>query len=198
MGRRRILDLTGKKFGHLTALSPVPSVKPDRKYSYSGWFVRCDCGAEKVVGTSALTTRKTKSCGREACAFHTALFDIKPTSMPYRVMTIYRSNAARRGLEFHLSLEDVIAIIFSSCHYCGQAPMTKCETSNVLKRRARNGIDRIDNTKGYTRDNVVPCCHRCNTMKMNMTILEFVAQIRRLYGRIETISNLAEDDRMSF
>ena len=31
------------------------------------------------------------------------------------------------------------------------------------------GIDRIDNKMGYTLNNVVPCCSRCNFMKHIMT-----------------------------
>ena len=34
------------------------------------------------------------------------------------------------------------------CFYCG-------DTNRV-------GCDRIDNSKGHTKDNVVPCCYDCN------------------------------------
>ena len=39
------------------------------------------------------------------------------------------------------------------CTYCGS-------TVSV-------GADRIDNSKGHTMDNVLPCCRRCNITRMN-------------------------------
>jgi 5-methylcytosine-specific restriction endonuclease McrA len=36
-----------------------------------------------------------------------------------------------------------------------------------------NGIDRIDNERGYLPDNAVPCCKRCNQAKADMAIDEF-------------------------
>ena len=39
------------------------------------------------------------------------------------------------------------------CIYCG-------DTNRV-------GCDRIDNSKGHTKDNVVPCCYDCNCARNN-------------------------------
>lgn len=40
-----------------------------------------------------------------------------------------------------------------------------------------NGIDRVDNTRGYEKGNVVPCCGTCNLLKGARTVDEFLAQI---------------------
>jgi hypothetical protein len=45
---------------------------------------------------------------------------------------------------------DAIAVMQSSCYYCG-------------KEKA-DGLDRRDNTKGHSKDNVVPCCEKCNNI----------------------------------
>lgn len=42
-------------------------------------------------------------------------------------------------------------IFNSKCEYCGGTDMI--------------GADRIDNTKGHSIDNIVPCCYRCNVIK---------------------------------
>ena len=56
-------DLTGQRFGRLTALR-----KADLKENISngvryGWLCRCDCGNEKVILAKRLKTGDIKSCG---------------------------------------------------------------------------------------------------------------------------------------
>lgn len=58
-GHNRI-DLTGKRFGKLTALYPTD--KRDRKLSVY-WHCRCDCGNETDVTEDGLVHGNYKSCG---------------------------------------------------------------------------------------------------------------------------------------
>jgi hypothetical protein len=44
------------------------------------------------------------------------------------------------------------------------------------------GVDRVDNTKGYTLANSVPCCKVCNRMKMAMTKDDFLTHIRKVHS----------------
>ena len=44
-----------------------------------------------------------------------------------------------------------------------------------------NGLDRVDNEKGYTIDNVVPCCKHCNYAKRNRSVEEFIDWIAQVY-----------------
>ena len=55
-------DLTGQRFGRLTALCPV---KRDGRSTSSGtvWRCRCDCGQEADVPASCLVSGRTRSCG---------------------------------------------------------------------------------------------------------------------------------------
>lgn len=54
----RLRDITGEKFGHLTA------IRFDHKGSYrTYWLCRCDCGKDCVVSRQNLTSGKTQSCG---------------------------------------------------------------------------------------------------------------------------------------
>lgn len=66
----------------------------------------------------------------------------------YRVK---HGSAKTRGLTFELSFEQFSALVNSNCFYCGRAP--------------RNGVDRVDNAKGYLPNNCVPSCHSCNVRK---------------------------------
>lgn len=61
----------------------------------------------------------------------------------------------RMGVEFDLNLTFVIRSIAQPCVYCGDTDL-------------RRTLDRIENTKGHTRTNVVVACERCNYVRRNM------------------------------
>lgn len=84
-----------------------------------------------------------------------------------KIKSIYKSGAKVRNIPFNLSLDDVIKLIDSECYYCGDLNS--------------KGIDRIDNTKGYTKDNCVSCCKFCNIMKNTYTVKEVFKKIEAIY-----------------
>ena len=55
----KIKDLTGQKFGKLTAIKPVGK----SKHGNYCWLCKCDCGNEKVIASASLLNGGTKSCG---------------------------------------------------------------------------------------------------------------------------------------
>lgn len=57
--REKLMDLTGQRFGRLTALGPVQEA--DRTVSY--WRCRCDCGKEVICHKENLRAGITRSCG---------------------------------------------------------------------------------------------------------------------------------------
>lgn len=54
------VDITGKKFGHLTAQYPLQGQRGRRSVS---WHCRCDCGSEIDVSYNTLLYTNLKSCG---------------------------------------------------------------------------------------------------------------------------------------
>lgn len=63
----RFADITGQKFGRLTAISHQGA----DKHRAALWLCRCDCGAEIITTGNSLRTGKAKSCGcaqREAAS----------------------------------------------------------------------------------------------------------------------------------
>lgn len=63
----------------------------------------------------------------------------------------------RRGFVCDLDIEDVRSFLGLPCSYCGDDS-------------AYMGLDRIDNSKGHTRGNVVTACPRCNWVRRDMPI----------------------------
>lgn len=86
------LDITGKKFGKLTALRFA--YKGKRRDHY--WLFRCDCGKETVAMKSAVMSGHTKSCG---CLGGVLTHGLK-RSRPYYIWTnmktrCYNKNAKK-------------------------------------------------------------------------------------------------------
>lgn len=65
--------------------------------------------------------------------------------------------AKRRNMIVEITFEQYVKLIeLGECYYCsGPLPLQG------------GGLDRVDNTKGYLIDNVVPCCSRCNELFMD-------------------------------
>lgn len=73
--------------------------------------------------------------------------------------------------EVAINYEEFIKIIKDSkCHYCDKTLIfnlhTRDENSNYVSRAYQ--LDRKDNSLGYTKENVVPCCWNCNRIKSNI------------------------------
>jgi hypothetical protein len=81
-----------------------------------------------------------------------------------------RFTAKKRGLDFTLTLQEFEKLILNDCCYWCGGPLPK----------TRGGLDRMDNTKGYTPENSIPCCWICNVMKGSMTSEEFIEQCKKI------------------
>jgi len=94
-------------------------------------------------------------------------------------------SAASRGYEFSLSHEDLKSLIIgANCYYCGKAPQYS-EYIKDLGKIMFNGIDRVDNSIGYVKGNVVACCKKCNTFKSDTSVKKF-AQMAAMYEKIKS------------
>lgn len=94
------------------------------------------------------------------------------------------NNAKKRGYRWELTDKDVAHLTKQPCCYCGIEPSRVFSRKNLNGTYIYNGIDRIDNTKGYIIDNVVPCCKTCNYAKQSMTVEKFYVWIERVYMHI--------------
>lgn len=59
--RGRTKNLTGLKFGRLTALRPTDRREPTNGCTF--WECRCDCGNIHLVNSNNLQTGAVQSCG---------------------------------------------------------------------------------------------------------------------------------------
>ena len=84
----------------------------------------------------------------------------------------YRERDRRRGLRMGLSFAQFREMSLLPCVYCGDPP-----SGSPI---ARNTLDRIDSSGGYTAGNVVPCCTVCNLAKKDMSLDTFHAWLDRV------------------
>lgn len=181
----KIIDETGNRYGKWLVMSR------DTASSYTiRWLCKCDCGNYKSVLGTALRNSTSSSCGCNKA--HTKSRSNK--SIYNCFYRSYKNGAASRNYIFNITLEEFLIIINSNCHYCGQTPSDvkffysrkgKDETHFVLV----NGVDRVDNNKGYINGNIVPCCKICNSMKSNLTYNDFIDKISKIYDNLKDKNN---------
>lgn len=85
-----------------------------------------------------------------------------------------------RELGFDITLEQFIEISSRTCYYCGAPPTPSKGSREWAAYVYSNGLDRVDSSKGYLLNNVVPACKRCNMAKSDMTQEEFFEWIRKV------------------
>jgi len=78
----------------------------------------------------------------------------------------YKYGATKRGYVFEINFKFFNELINSDCHYCGSVDSI--------------GIDRKDNTLGYSKDNCLSCCTSCNMMKRGLDYDYFINKCKSI------------------
>ena len=165
----KLKDETGNTYGRLTVLS-----LDHKNKNNIFWLCSCDCGNETIVRAGHLRDGTTKSCG---CG--RSLGDGR--SNFNRILSSYKSNAKNYKRKWNIDTEWAWKSMQEKCYYCGSEPNTVEYAPRTNGPFTYNGLDRIDNKRGYETDNVVTCCWDCNAAKGAMTQQEFLGWARRLY-----------------
>lgn len=93
----------------------------------------------------------------------------------WRLASIKRC-AKGRGISWQLTREQAMTFWQAPCSYCGSPIETV-------------GLDRVDHTRSYTMDNIVPCCRLCNVMKFTLSPEEFLAHCRKIVEHAKTLGS---------
>lgn len=189
-------ELIGKKFNRLTLLEDRGTKV---KKGGRAFLVRCECGTEKIVSYQLIKDGSVKSCGCLRSENSRAMLKGQTWSrLPERegglsrVIISYKANARKRNIEWYLSREEVRTLTSQNCYYCNSKPNLVSRTSKTnmtiegLKRSEYlwNGLDRINNSLGYTMENTRPCCQICNWMKSDMAELDFLNHLNNVTNHL--------------
>ena len=176
----KALDLIGQRFGKLVVEKRVGHIFGKRDIY---WNCKCDCGNYVDVSTQCLRGGNTKSCG----CYRKDLRKINGIIPAInRAYGSYKGTAAKKGHAFNLSKPEFLRLVTDRCFYCGIEPQNVTKPAHYDDREPEryfihNGIDRVDNTKGYEIDNVVTCCSVCNYAKRDMPKDVFLNWVNRIY-----------------
>lgn len=100
----------------------------------------------------------------------------KTRKNPHHRYVFYKRRARGDGIKtkipFELTEVECKKYYTNACHYCGRR-----YDGEVL-----NGIDRVDNTKGYMNENCVTCCTMCNMMKRVLSHEKFLNICEHILG----------------
>ena len=99
---------------------------------------------------------------------------------PKRQYAMIKRRATKASIPFELTLADFIEIRSKNiCYYC-QIPLNPTAP----------GLDRLDSAKGYSKDNCVPCCLRCNTIKRDYLTPEEMILFWKLNGDANPVTEI--------
>lgn len=189
---RKISVSVGDEYAN--GMLEVIKVHPSNKTGvHSKFTVKCHfCGSDKKMTLPNL--KKSNSCGCQKHNIntwkHVGAYT-KSWQLPSGVSARnnleyqYKRSAKKRNLSYTLTTEQFDSIVTGLCHYCGDS------LTAVVKGQGKTsgdflytGIDRVDNSKGYTKKNVVSCCWNCNNMKGKMTENEFITHVKKIVEKL--------------
>lgn len=182
MHPKKMNYLVGKTINNWTILE----ARPNRLKGMV--LAKCICGKEKIVRGRSITGGVSKCCGCIKSEYKRQHIEgNKYNHVAKTVYSLIRTRARNKSLPFDISYNEFYDMSQLNCFYCNKQPM------NEQKRRGYifkyNGLDRVDNLKGYTKDNIVVCCYDCNTKKGAIT----KEMIYKLYNWLEG-KNEEEDE----
>lgn len=166
MEQFEIESILGKKQGSLTFFK---FLKRNTK-KVPVYLMKCDCGGEREMSL-ARSNSLLKTCGK--CPGNKGWRNglVAPLDKIDQYSTLrnrYKRDANARGFDFNLSQDEFEELVLGECYYCGSYR----ESSQKYNNRGRiyyTGIDRVDNAKGYSKQNCVSCCKVCNVTKKAVT-----------------------------
>ena len=173
--------LPGNRLGRFTVISS------ERVGATIMWQLRCDCGELIQKTTRELHRSSVYGCAK--CNTRIRKENLEAAALR-DIHGRYKLNAKNRNIEFKLNQNLVAELITKPCYYCGVAH------SNIFTYRKEkflfNGIDRVDNSRGYLCNNVVPACKICNTAKRTMPKEHFIAMVTRIAKHLNLLKDEAQ------
>lgn len=159
-------QMIGKIYGNLKILN-LSDNNDETKLTELLWICECNCGNIIERKTSSLIKGWKLHCGHVSEERKNRL-----NSPVWRMYKEARSRAKKNNLKFDIELSDII--IPKYCEVLGIKLI--CGLNKACSNSP--SLDRIDNTKGYIKENIKVISLKANRMKNNASIEEVEAILR--------------------
>ncbi len=164
-------NLEGRTFGYWKVLRR--SIKNSKSH-HPYWVCKCRCGKEKDVARESLVYGASLSCGCK--------FGLRPYEGLYNIL-LRKNNGRGEPFPVLFSYADFVNFTKTKeCHYC-DSPINWTEYNVAKSKTQAYNLDRKDPSVGYSKENCVVCCPRCNRAKSNHFTYEEWMQIGALIRR---------------
>lgn len=154
----------GQKFGLLTLIKENGRSNNDCGIR---WLCKCECGQEVTVPQSRLKNNRVKSCGCWRKRKQNHLWKGYCGVSGSRITDI-KIRAKKRNLAFDLTPKFLWDLYIDQNKKCAI-------TGQEIDLDSEGSIDRIDSSKGYTKDNVWWVIKNINKMKLDFSLQEFIS-----------------------
>lgn len=148
------VDLSGRIFGNLKVIRFDKVVNTN-----SYWIAECSCGNVVSIRGGHLTKSKVKSCRCRSGNYKHYLAINGHRTPEYQMWMGAKKRAREKGLVFSISPFDIVI-------------PKNCPLLNLVLRRGKGilkdcspSLDRLDNEKGYTKENIWVISHKANRIK---------------------------------
>lgn len=158
-------DVTNKQFGYLTAIKRHGTA--GYKSKSVTWLFKCICGNEVIKPLSNVKKGRGDNCG---CKHGEKICKTKGFKEYEWLYGKLQWQCKRKHTKNELSLKEFLEFVkINKCHYCNSIIIWAKHSPECIVGVENNGyhLDRKNNDLGYSKENCVVCCKRCNSAKSN-------------------------------
>jgi len=169
-------NLLGKRYGTRIVTDCVGVYKSGQKK----WLYKCDCGQTGTSISRAIINSKSCGCLNPKTRHKKPKYDWVDYKERIAHVRSARQKCKKKSPDYDLTDQQIHDFMFGSCAYCGVEGTTE----------RRLGIDRVDSSAGYIKENCVSSCWTCNKIKSTMTIQELTTHLKKMLPKLGELNGI--------
>jgi hypothetical protein len=167
-------NLTNQKINKLTF---IKYIKND-KFGKALWLCSCECGKEKILNASAIKAGLTTSCGCNKQKSLRKGYGLISGAFWHKL----KKSALSRNYEMTITIEEAWDIYLKQNKKCALSGVDLIIYPNNDRSKIQTASpDRIDSSKGYTKDNFQWVHKRVNRIKNILSTDELLFWVNKIH-----------------